>query len=328
MNRINKLLGNFSNLPQGFPVDTDLFTALQNQIKLAMLPAIQLFDNKDEDETDHVGFILQGDVRAGDAGYVLVRNENGEPEVLWVEQGSSSATTLYLVSAQVDVTQQSSVYTNAWRNRYLTRDVPADYVKTYTISKLVSVGYSYASYIEQFIALRTQVNQIVADPIGTIKVWGGTETPDFGGTWLLCNGGAYSKTEYSDLFDVIGTTYGSTDTTFNVPPLNGRVPVGQNTGDSDFALIGQTGGEKKHQLNLEEMPKHKHGDYISNDRSGNPDGATDTSETVITKRNYLRNGEADNGVGGNVSTGWGYGVPHNNLQPYLVIRYYIKAKND
>ena len=321
MNRINKLLGNFSNLPQGFPVDTDLFTALQNQIKLAMLPAIQLFDNKDEDETN-VGFILQGDVRAGDAGYVIVRNENDEPEVLWVEQGSSSATTLYLVSAQVDVTQQSSVYTNAWRNRYLTRDVTADYIKTYTISKLVSVGYSYASYIEQFIALRTQVNQIVADPIGTIKMWGGTETPDFGGTWLLCNGGAYSKTEYSDLFDVIGTTYGSTDTTFNVPPLNGRVPVGQNTGDSDFALIGQTGGEKKHQLNLEEMPKHAH-TYSTpswHDRRTTSSGSYTMPDVEMSSATGI--------TGGSVAVDYGYGVPHNNLQPYLVIRYYIKAKND
>ena len=42
--------------------------------------------------------------------------------------------------------------------------------------------------------------------------------------WLLCNGQAVSRTDYKDLFEVIGTTYGGGDgsTTFNVPNCSGK----------------------------------------------------------------------------------------------------------
>lgn len=49
--------------------------------------------------------------------------------------------------------------------------------------------------------------------------------------WLLCNGAAISRTTYADLFDKIGTTYGSGDgsTTFNIPDLRDRYIIGADT---------------------------------------------------------------------------------------------------
>lgn len=49
--------------------------------------------------------------------------------------------------------------------------------------------------------------------------------------WLLCNGAAISRTTYANLFDKIGTTYGSGDgsTTFNIPDLRDRYIIGANT---------------------------------------------------------------------------------------------------
>jgi microcystin-dependent protein len=63
---------------------------------------------------------------------------------------------------------------------------------------------------------------------GTIAPFGGT-TPPSG--YLLCDGTAYNRTTYSDLFNVIGTTFGVGDgsTTFNVPDLRSAVPVGAGT---------------------------------------------------------------------------------------------------
>lgn len=65
-------------------------------------------------------------------------------------------------------------------------------------------------------------------PVGTISIWS-TSTPPTG--YLLCDGSAISRTTYSNLFSVIGTTYGSGDgnTTFNLPNFQGRYPLGSNS---------------------------------------------------------------------------------------------------
>lgn len=62
-------------------------------------------------------------------------------------------------------------------------------------------------------------------PIGEIHAFGGSVVPS---GYLLCNGQAVSRTEYSELFAVIGTAYGKGDnsTTFNVPDLREAVPKG------------------------------------------------------------------------------------------------------
>lgn len=53
-------------------------------------------------------------------------------------------------------------------------------------------------------------------PRGAIILWAGTTAPD---GFLLCNGAAYSQVSYYKLFQVIGTTYGGSGGTFNVPNI-------------------------------------------------------------------------------------------------------------
>ena len=63
--------------------------------------------------------------------------------------------------------------------------------------------------------------------------------------YLLCNGQAVSRTTYSALFSAISTTYGTGDgsSTFNVPDMMGRVPVGTGAGSGlTSRTIGATGG--------------------------------------------------------------------------------------
>jgi microcystin-dependent protein len=78
--------------------------------------------------------------------------------------------------------------------------------------------------------------------------------------WLLCDGTAVSRTTYSDLFAITSTTYGVGDgsTTFNLPNLKGRVPVGLDTSQTEFDVLGETGGAKTHTLTSTEIPGHTH----------------------------------------------------------------------
>lgn len=80
-------------------------------------------------------------------------------------------------------------------------------------------------------------------PAGSIMAWG-TNTPP--ANWLIADGAAVSRSVYSSLFAVIGTTYGTGDgsTTFNLPNLKGRVPVGKDSGT--FGTLAGTGGAETH----------------------------------------------------------------------------------
>jgi len=73
-------------------------------------------------------------------------------------------------------------------------------------------------------------------PSGTIAMWP-TVTPPT--DWLLCDGTAVSRTTYSTLFVLFGTTFGAGNgsTTFNLPNYKNRMPYG-----ADTVAIGATGG--------------------------------------------------------------------------------------
>ena len=71
-------------------------------------------------------------------------------------------------------------------------------------------------------------------PSGAVSAFAGTTAPT---GWLKCDGSAISRTTYASLFVAIGTTYGAGDgsTTFNLPNLTGRVPLGM-----DSSYVGQS----------------------------------------------------------------------------------------
>lgn len=94
-------------------------------------------------------------------------------------------------------------------------------------------------------------------PTGAYFPFAGSVAPE---GFLLAQGQAVSRTDQAALFAVIGTTYGAGNgtTTFNLPDLRQRVPVGRDTTDIDFNAIGKVGGAKDHVLTVDEMPSHTH----------------------------------------------------------------------
>jgi len=75
-------------------------------------------------------------------------------------------------------------------------------------------------------------------PAGSIIAWSGSSAPT---GWVLCDGSAISRTTYAALFAVAGTAYGvgNGSTTFNVPDLRDRLPLGKGTNNSTLGT--QTG---------------------------------------------------------------------------------------
>ena len=152
-------------------------------------------------------------------------------------------------------------------------------------------------------------------PVGTVSQYAGGSAP---AGYLTCDGSGVSRTTYARLFAVLGSTYGPGDgsTTFNLPDLRGRVPVGYDSRDANFNAIGKTGGEETHTLTVAEMPSHNHGPL----RIG--------GNTAVYLQN-VASGAGEYGINTNAGSGidvppTGGGAAHNNLQPYIALNYIIK----
>ena len=144
-------------------------------------------------------------------------------------------------------------------------------------------------------------------PTGTVLAFAGSSAPS---GFLLCDGRAVSRTTYTSLFSVIGTTYGSGDgsTTFNLPDMRGRVAVG-----SDANSPGAQCGETAHKLGISEIPSHSHPYSAYLYSTGAENGRINSQEGAGVKwadpTNTRNSGGGDN---------------HNNMQPSLYLHHIIK----
>ena len=139
--------------------------------------------------------------------------------------------------------------------------------------------------------------------------------------WALCNGQLLSIQQNTALFSLLGTYYGGNGIqNFQLPNLQGRIPIhqGQGAGLSPYT-IGQFGGEVNHTLKLTEIPSHSHvlsattTTATTTEPAGAIFGAAPTYTSPATPIGL------NSGTVGNT----GSGQPHNNLQPLLVINFFI-----
>jgi len=171
-------------------------------------------------------------------------------------------------------------------------------------------------------------------PSGTILTWAGTTVP-LGFLW--CNGQTVSRTTYSGLFAVIGTTYGAGDgsATFNLPDTRGRTIVGVDAMGGSSAVsritqwgtlpttIGGTFGEDAHRQTIAELAPHAHVEISGGRDNGDPfyDG-----NNVGGNKNPFTNVTAPQSTastGGNGDSS-GLGTPSNVVQPSIAMGCIIK----
>lgn len=154
---------------------------------------------------------------------------------------------------------------------------------------------------------------VYSSPPGTISAYATTTAPT---GWLLANGSPVSRATFSELYAVIGVSYGPGDgsTTFNLPDLRGRAIVmasSTQTATSSYnrATLGSTGGEAIHTMTANEIASHTHTVAISNGAASGDVDIQPGNESAIQSKTT---GATGNTVGFNV------------LDPYIVLNYIIK----
>jgi microcystin-dependent protein len=167
-------------------------------------------------------------------------------------------------------------------------------------------------------------------PTGAMLMWPTDTAP---ADWLLCYGQAISRTTYAALFGVIGTTFGAGDgsTTFNLPDMRGRFPLGRDDMGGTSAnrvtataadSIGGSSGLEDHTLTTAQLPAHKHAENYDSGSSQAPayrwNGGTSRT-SIIGTGGYTGDGTRLN------TDNTGSGNAHNNMPPYLTLNYIIKA---
>jgi microcystin-dependent protein len=158
--------------------------------------------------------------------------------------------------------------------------------------------------------------------IGEIRMFGGNFAP---AGWAFCNGQPIPISQNDTLFNLIGTIYGGDgQETFNLPDLQGRLPVhaGQGPGISQNYQLGETFGVESVTLSAQQIPVHNHA-YIASTavaNAGLPQGQViaqsaqracyfeATTTTNLAPTSLLP-------IGGN--------QPHENMMPYLAISFII-----
>lgn len=176
-------------------------------------------------------------------------------------------------------------------------------------------------------AVSVELSKVVT-PIGAILDFAGlaNKVPS---NFLLCDGSAIavSATDFSQLYNVIGTLWGAVYdisanlTHFKLPPAAGRVGIGAGvasvvtTAASAFTnftyTVGMSGGEDKHVQTLAELASHTHGFPIYND-----------ANNVLN----VKSAQATSLVGTYQTNAAGSGAPFNIMQPYLVFNKIIRYK--
>lgn len=165
-------------------------------------------------------------------------------------------------------------------------------------------------------------------PYGTIIQSAAMTIPD---GWLDCDGSYKLIMNYPNLFNAIGYTYTYGEegdgVWFKVPDIQGRVVVGtRNDSNPEVPAmpLAATGGEETHTLTTEEMPSHTHTSnatggsigLITSNGQSTTDGSTDTN--VLSEPNLSTGPQAL------TINSTGSGAAHNNMQPFIVLRYLIK----
>ena len=134
--------------------------------------------------------------------------------------------------------------------------------------------------------------------------------------WAFCNGQFLPINQNQALFSLLGTTFGGNgQTTFALPDLRARIPIGEGSGHP----LGERLGAESHTLSLNELPAHTH---MVNVSSVAGTSATPTGNFLAAAANVYGD-SSTSAVAVPAVTNTGGSQPHENRQPFLVLNFCI-----
>jgi microcystin-dependent protein len=207
--------------------------------------------------------------------------------------------------------------------------------------------------------IRETRDVFVADlgvPIGAILPYAGAEAP-YG--YVLCDGSEVERTKYSDLFDVVGTTFNGTTplngvNTFKVPDLRGRFPLGRDNMDNAFTVpnttggyidagggnidrvsgtapdnLGDGGGQSSNSLTVNNLPDHEHNMKGSTGQqyfATRVDTAIPSDVGSFSEKGPTTVGQSQYiPSSGGISTSGTLGQEFSVMNPFLTLNYIIRS---
>jgi len=162
----------------------------------------------------------------------------------------------------------------------------------------------------------------MANPyLASITLFAGNFAPS---GYQFCDGQILAIQSYSALFSLLGTNYGGNGTsTFALPDLRGRVPIGfgQGAGLSNY-VFAQSGGSESHTLALPQMPAHTHAiNAVAN--AGASTTPAGNLPAIGGKPDYYSTASANTTMSASMVGIAGNSQPFSILSPYLAISYII-----
>jgi len=151
-----------------------------------------------------------------------------------------------------------------------------------------------------------------------------------------CSGQLYAISQNTALFSLLGTTYGGDGTsTFQLPNLQGRVPVGigSSAGTSNYVL-GQSGGVETVTLTINQLPSHSHVVNVNNGSGNTAPGTTTylsagpltgSGPNATVLNTYTANAN-NTTLNPNTIAVTGGGGAFGVVQPYLALSYVIAVQ--
>jgi len=163
--------------------------------------------------------------------------------------------------------------------------------------------------------------------LGEIKMFAGNFAPN---GWLFCEGQVLSIAAFTQLFQLIGTTYGGDgEVNFALPDLRGRIPIHQGTNDGITHTLAETGGVESVTLTSSQIPSHNHPLLGSTATASSTDPAGNVGARVTVAAVFpYGNDNPPQPLSPQAIGPAGGSQPHENRQPFLCIDFIIATFGD